>query len=198
MFGKYGLYFKILFLVAALIGTFFAMKNLNPEKVQTAFQALGIEPGAPGQPGLQPGGAPLAQGEIRRSLCLTRIHAIRFPDGKALVEVKKGMKLDWTAEESGKSRSVGYLDIEKWLSRHCQFVAKPVSAAEEPDLVPQNEPKPYVIIEFIDKSRWEIHRSGEVLFTVSDPTDRFLSPDLDSALEELKVLAGLTVDSSGQ
>lgn len=174
------------------------MKNLNPEKVQTAFQALGIEPGAPGQPGLQPGGAPLAQGEIRRSLCLTRIHAIRFPDGKAVVEVKNGMKLDWTAEESGKSRSVGYLDIEKWLSRHCQFVAKPISAAEEPDLVPQNEPKPYVTVEFIDKSRWEIHRSGEVLFTVSDPTDRFLSPDLDSALEELKVLAGLTVDSSGQ
>lgn len=198
MFGKYGLYFKILFLLLALMGTFFAMRNLNHEKVQTAFQALGIEPGAPGQPGLQPGGAPLAEGESRRTLCLTRVHAIRFPDGKAVVEVKNGMKLDWTAEESGKSRSLGYLDIEKWLSRHCQFVVKPILPADEPDLVPQNEPKPYVTIEFIDKSRWEIHRAGEVLFTVSDPTDRFLSPDLDLALEELKVLAGLTVDSSGQ
>ncbi len=198
MFGKFGLYFKIAVLLAALAGTFIAMRSLNQEKVQSAFQALGIEPGAPGQPGFQPGGAPVSDGEIRRTLCLTRIHAVRFPNGNAVVEVKKAMNLDWTAEESGKTRSIAYLDIEKWLSRHCQFVAKPLKDSAEPELVPQNEPQPYVVIEFIDKSRWEIHRSGDVLFTVSDPSDRFLSPDLDSALEELKVLAGFAVDSNGQ
>lgn len=180
------------------MATFFAMKNLNQEKVQAAFQALGIEPGASGQPGLQPGGSPLAEGEVRRSLCLTRVHAIRFPTGQAVVEVKNGLKLDWTAEESGKTRSIGYLDIEKWLSRHCQFVAKPVSKDEVPEPEPSNEPRPFVVVEFIDKTRWEIHRSGDILFAVSNTEDRFRSPDLESALEELKVLAGFTVDSGGQ
>lgn len=190
-----GTLFKIFVLIVALIATFVAMKGANTENVQKAFSALGVEPGAPGSPGLQPGGTALQAGEERRTLCMTRIHAIRFPDGRAVVEVKRGLKLDWTAEEDGKTRSLAYMDVEKWLSLHCQFIARPASEPTDEEITPQTEPQPFVDIEFIDKTKWQISRSGDVLFTVSDPKDRFYSDDLKAALNELRVLAGFPVDS---
>lgn len=195
--GKVGLYLKISLLAGALFIVVFIMKGVSKEKVESAFAALGIEPGAAGQPGFQPGGTKLGEGEVRKTLCQTRVHAIRFPDGTALVEKKNGMKLDWTAEESGNSRSLGYLEVEKWFSAHCQFAAKPVGPASEVPLEPSNEPQPYVTIEFIDKSVWEIHRAGQVFFSQSDPSDRFFSPDLEQAMLELRILAGFQVDSGG-
>lgn len=193
-----GTLFKILLLILALVGTFVAMRGATTDNVVKAFSALGIEPGAPGSPGLQPGGAALQEGEERRTLCLTRIHAIRFPDGRSVVEVKQGLKLDWTAEEGGKTRSLGYLEVEKWLSLHCQFVAKPAPAPADDEITPQTEPKPFVEIEFIDKSTWSLHKSGDVIFAVSDPKDRFYSSDLETALDELRTLAGFPVDSEPQ
>lgn len=198
MKNSFGLYIKIVLLVGALILTFMAIRRVTTEKVQGAFSALGIEPGAAGSPGLQPGGAPLQEGEERRTLCLTRIHAVRFPDGRAVVEVKDGLKLDWTAEEDGKSRSLGYLEVEKWLSLHCQFVAKPAGEPSDEEITPQTEPQPFVEIEYIDKSNWRLNKSGDVLFTVSDPKDRFYSSDLEAALDELRTLAGFPVDSEPQ
>jgi hypothetical protein len=190
-----GTIFKIVLLAFALIATFIAMKGANTENVQKAFSALGIEPGAPGSPGLQPGGSPLKLGEERRTLCRTRIHAIRFPDGRSVVEEKRGLKLDWTAEEGGKRSSIGYMSVEKWLSLHCQFVARPAPQATEQELVPQTEPKLFVEIDFIDQTQLKLYRSGAVLFAVSDMEDRFISPDLESALKELRILAGFPVDS---
>lgn len=190
-----GTFFKIFLLIVALIGTFVAMRGASTENVQKAFSALGIEPGAPGSPGLQPGGSALQAGEERRTLCRTRIHAIRFPDGRAVVEVKRGLKLDWTAEEDGKSRSLAYMDVEKWLSLHCQFIARPASEATDEETAPEPDPQPFVDIEFIDKTKWQISRSNDVLFAVSDPKDRFYSDDLKAALSELRVLAGFPVDS---
>jgi hypothetical protein len=166
---------------------------MTTDKVQTAFQALGIEPGASGQPGFQPGGRPLVEGEVRRTLCRTRVHAVRFPDGGAIVEAKSGMKLDWTAvDEKSGTRSLNYIAVEKWFSQHCQFIAKPSAGleAEGVELEPSNEPKPYFTVEFIDKSVWEVYREGSVLFTVSDPSDRFTSEDLDQAIVELREIAG--------
>lgn len=218
--GKTGLYLKISFLAIILVIVVMAIRGMTTEKVQGAFQALGIEPGAEGQPGLQAGGTALADGETRRTLCQTRVHAIRFPDGRSIVEQKNGMKLDWTAEEDPASaetlgnsgtetseggtapesaktrgvRSVGYLEIEKWFSKHCQFVASAAPAVSSETLEPSNEPVKFVRIEFIDKSQWELYRSGDVLFSGSDPKDRFVSPDLQRALEELRAIAGFPVD----
>lgn len=203
--GKIGLYLKISFLAIGLVIVFFAMRGLTTDKVQSAFQALGIEPGASGQPSFQAGGAKLGDGETRRTLCQTRVHAIRFPDGSAVVERKNGMKLDWVAETSGNDgsaggtapvsepRVLGYLEIEKWFSQHCQFVAAPASNDEK--LEPSNEPVKYVLVEFIDKTTWELYRAGDVLFSGADPKDRFISNDLEKALQELRAIAGFSVDS---
>jgi hypothetical protein len=111
------------------------------------------------------------------------------------VEEKRGLKLDWTAEEGGKRSSIGYMSVEKWLSLHCQFVARPAPQATEQELVPQTEPKLFVEIDFIDQTQLKLYRSGAVLFAVSDMEDRFISPDLESALKELRILAGFPVDS---
>ncbi len=198
MKSSVGLYVKIILLIIGLVLTFMAIRGITTDSVHEAFSALGIEPGAAGSPGLQPGGARLQEGEERRTLCLTRIHAIRFPDGRAVVEVKQGLKLDWTAEEGGKTRSLGYLEVEKWLSLHCQFVAKPAAAPSDEEITPQTEPQPFVDIEFIDKTTWSLSKSGDVIFAVSDPKDRFYSTDLETALDELRTLAGFPVDSEPQ
>lgn len=200
--GKIGLYLKIGLLGIVLVGVIYAMRGLTTETVQAAFEALGIEPGASGQPGLQPGGSALAEGETRRTLCKTRVAAVRFPDGRAVVEEKKGLKLDWVAYESAEnqgstaSRSLNYLAIEKWFSLHCQFVATPVPATTNEPLEPSNEPRSLVKFDFIDGTHWELSRAGDTIFSVSDPEDRFQSKDLEQALAELRAIAGFPVDTS--
>lgn len=208
--GKAGLYLKISLLTGALALVVWGIRSMTAERVQAAFTALGIEPGASG-PSLQAGGIPLAEGEIRRTLCQTRVHAIRFPDGRSVVELKKGLDLNWVAEEQNTAQTAGnadskttaangsqprvlnYLAIEKWFSQHCQFNAATSEASAE-DLEPSNEPVKYVLIEYIDGERWEIYRSGDVLLSGSDPKDRFRSPDFDQALNELRSIAGFPVD----
>lgn len=209
--GKTGLYLKILVLVIVLIGVFVAIRSLTTDKVEGAFQALGIEPGADGKASLQAAGGALAPGETRRTLCQTRVHAIRFPDGRSIVEHKDGMKGDWKAEETSiaentgkiepdatpavpvKARSLNYLEVEKWFSQHCQYVAAPAPGDE--NLEPSNEPVKFVLFEFVDQSQWEVYRSGDVFSSAKDPKDRFVSPDLVKAMSELRAIAGFPVDS---
>ena len=214
--GKVGVYLKIILLVGALVLVFMGMRSLTPEKVQGVFEALGVEPGAAGSPGLQPGGSKLAEGEVRRTLCRTRVHAVHFPDGRSVVEHKNGFDLNWVAEERPaaeiagtapgtvpagaptSSRVLNYLAVEKWFSLHCQFTALPVgpsmNAISEGELEPSNEPEKVVLIEFIDKTTWELYRSDDVLAPSEGVSDRFKSPDLLQALEELRAIAGFPVD----
>ena len=207
--GKAGLYVKISILVIGLVIVLIAIRSTTKDKVEAAFQTLGLEPGA------APNGSEakaLVVGETRRTLCQTRVHAVRFPDGRSVVERKQGMKLDWVAEESAQNsgndygpgpggetpgRSISYLQIEKWFSLHCQFVAAPAPPLDEKTekLEPSNEPVKFVRIDFIDNSHWELYRSGDVLFSVSHPQDRFVSPELESALQELRSIAAFPVDS---
>ena len=197
--GKTGLYLKIAILLVGLGVVFFAMRSMTTDKVQGAFQALGIEPGADGQPGLQPGGQKLGEGETRRTLCQTRVHAVRFPDGRTIIERKKGLNLDWLAQDEPTAeitgRTLNYLAVEKWFSLHCQFSATPAGPPSDQEFEPSNEPVKYVLVEFIDGTKWELYRSGHVLFSAADPKDRFESPDLEQALDELKAIAAFPVDS---
>lgn len=214
--GKAGVYLKITLLLGALVLVFMGMRSLTPEKVQGAFEALGVEPGAAGSPGLQPGGSKLAEGEVRRTLCRTRVHAVHFPDGRTVVEHKKGLDLNWVAEERPaaeiagsapgtiptgaptSSRVLNYLAVEKWFSLHCQFTALPqgpsMKALSEGNLEPSNEPKKLVLVEFIDKTQIEFYLSDDILSGTDVPSDRFKSPDLLQALEELRAIAGFPVD----
>lgn len=190
--GKAGLFLKISILAAALVIVFFVMRAMSPEKVEGAFKAIGAEPAAGGK---NPNAIVLKE-ESARTLCRTRVHAIRFANGDAVVEKKDGLKLDWTAESAenpGSPRSLGYLEIEKWFSKHCTFLASPAAPLENPE--PSNEPVKYALIEFIDKSSWELYREGNALFGADNPKDRFTSPDLIAAMDELRSIAGFAVDS---
>ena len=189
------IYIRLGVLVIALVLVFVGMKAMTPQAIQGAFSALGVEPGAAGQPGFQSGGKPLAPGDERRTLCRTRLRAIRFADDRAVAEVSKGMKLDWTAEEGAgekKSvRSIGYLKMEKWLSQHCQILAATSASASEMAV----GEVPAVVFEFIDGSGWGLSQAGALFRPHSDPQTPFSSPDLQAALVELRELAGFPVDS---
>ncbi|CAN5577370.1 hypothetical protein BH10BDE1_BH10BDE1_33100 [soil metagenome] len=208
--GKVGLYVKISILVIGLVIVVVAMRGTTKDKVEAAFQTLGLDQPPTGHRADRP----LAKGEALKKLCQTRVHAVRFPDGRSVVEHKNGMKLDWMAEEMGSAqtsgsdygpgpagsssgRTVAYLQIENWFSLHCEFAASPAPPLDEKkdNLEPSNEPVKFVRIDFIDNTHWELYRTGDVLFSVSHPNDRFISPDLETALRELRAIAAFPVDS---
>ncbi len=196
--GRIGLYIKIAVLLIGLVVVFFVIRSMSTEKVQGAFHALGLEEGLSSDtPGSEAGSATMPPGEeVERTLCQTRIHAVRFANGEAVVEKKNGMKLDWTAESAeneGTPRGLNYLEVEKWFSKHCKFMAAPAAPIENPE--PSNEPVKYVSFEFVDNTTWELFREGDALLSASDPKDRFTSDDLEQALEELRSIAGFPVDS---
>lgn len=186
---RLGLTLKILFLVGGLVLVMAAMNGISTEKVHNAFVALGIEPGAAG--GFQPAGRVLAPGEESRTLCHTRIHSVSFPDQHMVVELKQGMKMTWTVvgPSAPKGRELSYLAIEKWLSQHCQFVARSQTEISEKEA----EAQPIARFEFIDGSEWELNRAGasDVLFFSAATEKTFLSSDLLSALSELRKIAQL-------
>jgi hypothetical protein len=196
--GRFGLYVKISLLVLTLVAVFFIIRSLNTEKVEGAFQALGIQDSA--SAGGDTNSAEIAAEtpleETERTLCQTRVHAIRFANGDAVLEKRQGLKLEWVAEpaeNAGTPRGLNYLVVEKWFSKHCKFKARAASPLENPE--PSNEPVKYVLIEFIDNTTWEIYREGDAFLSASDPQDRFTSDDLQQAFEELRSIAGFAVDS---
>lgn len=187
--GRFGLYAKISLLVLALAAVVFVIRSLNKDKVQDAFEALGI----PDAPATASAAGPKV---VERTLCRTRVHAIRFPNGDTVIEKKKGLDLQWTAESAenaGTPRQLNYLEVEKWFSRHCKFKAAVAPPLE--NLEPSNEPVKYVLIEFIDKSTWEIYREGDAFLSASNPKDRFTSTDFAEGFVELRSIAGFAVDS---
>jgi hypothetical protein len=184
-------------LTLGLILIVWSSSGITVDKINAAFHALGIEPGAAGSPGLQPGGQPLQPGEERRTLCRTRIASFHFPDGRSIVEEKHGPRFEWLAEERQRDArgeetllrsEMSYIEMEKWLSRHCQYVVRPADPAEASGLAIA----PLVRVVFVDRSELIFGRAGEWIGEMEQGAfkgGRFKSPDLMSALEELKVLA---------
>ena len=186
---SFGLYFKIFLLVVGLAVVFFVMRAVTPDKIENAFEVLGADPADSNL-------SAEINSETQKTLCRTRIHAIRFANADTLIEQKNGLKLDWTAESAenpGTPRLLNYLEIEKWFSKHCTFLAIGAPPLVNPE--PSNEPVKYVLFEYIDKTSWELYRVGDVLVSASEPKDRFQSQDLVAALEELRSIAGFAVDS---
>ncbi len=203
--GKVGLYVKISFLAVGLVIVILVIRSLTTDKVEGALQALGAETGSKAD-------SPMKVEGSKRTLCRTRVLAVRFPDGKSVVERKSGLKLDWVGEEVAETsgneygpgpgeeppgRSLAYLEIEKWFVNHCEFLAEPAPAVDEAaePLEPSNEPKKYVRFDFIDGSQLEFYKAGRAIFSASHPEDRFESAQLEEALDELRALAAFPVDS---
>lgn len=198
--GKLGLMFKLVALTILLVVVIVAIRGMTPEKMERAFSALGIEPGASGQAGFQAAGErPLAAGEERRTLCHTRLHSVQFPDGHAVIEINDGMKLDWVVRGPSVAapggRSIGYMAMEKWLSQHCQYAALILEKGSHPG--EKADPLAGELVakfQFIDQSELVLHRlDAGLVFSGGKELGylRFQSLDLLAALSELRTLAAL-------
>lgn len=166
-----------------LVAVFYIMGNLNADSVGRALGALGIEPGTRTSPGLQPSNRALEVGQERFNICRTRVHAIIFNDGKKIEESRNGLDLKWMAHDQT-PREISYLDVEKWLSQHCQIVIEPRSIQIGESL----RFSQFVTIEFIDGTKMHVLNSGDGTLRIEDKV--FRSSDFQDALAELENIAG--------
>lgn len=169
-------YLKVLVLVVALGGIVYVITHLNAGKMQAGLDQMGLS-----QPGTT-AAAPVAEGEeVKINLCPNRVHAIVWPDGRKIQETTTGLKRKWQAYNLDPV-DMGYMDMEKWLSLHCEIQASPLKTADVAF-------GPLLTIEYIDGSREAMQRSPEGLYRFTATT--FDSPDLTQALEDLVVIANL-------
>ena len=180
---KSGLLFKVLFMMIALIMVIFAIRGMNEKSMEAVFDALGIEPGTAKSPGFQPGGRKLGPGEERFNICRTRVHAIVWPSGRRVEEFREGLKLRWLAVDP-RPREIGYLEVEKWLSAHCQVVIKPVTDAPKGTAAT-------IEVRYIDEKVSRIKVYEDAIFDLKEFGEERLvrSDDLRDALLELQKIA---------
>jgi hypothetical protein len=156
------IYLKILVLVAAL------------EKVGLDAGSAGAAPNAAKAPSGSNSGEQV-------NLCRTRIHAIIWPDGRKIQEFESGMKLRWQAYNLDPT-DIGYMDMEKWLSLHCEVAASARDASASVF-------KTFVTIVYIDGTKEELGLAGDGTYRFAGQT--FASPDLVKAISDLISLANL-------
>lgn len=175
---------KIAMLLVMLVGVLYGIRSMNSHSVQRAFEALGLQTGNGESPGFHPANRALAPGEKSFNLCPTRIHAVVWSERRKVEEFRDGMKLKWIAVDPA-PRELGYMEIEKWLSAHCQIAVKPVndSAANYAD---------FISVRYIDGTELKIGKSADGSYRTEGATpEAFQSPDLAAALEELEKIAQL-------
>ncbi|HVK59928.1 MAG TPA: hypothetical protein VM432_00190 [Bdellovibrionales bacterium] len=171
-------YLKVFILILALMGVVFAIKHVSPDSVSRALMAFGVEPGADGTGGLMAAGRPLQPGEERMSICPNRVRAIIFHGGGHQIEEKDRK---WIADD----RELAYMQVEKWLSLHCQIVIRWVDGGSYGALS-STEP---IEIRYIDGKSAEFIREGGGGHHFSVGDRRFESQDFADALDELKQIA---------
>jgi hypothetical protein len=174
------LYVKIGALVFALSGVFYATQHLNPQAVANALAAFGIQAGTAESPGFQAAGHPSGDASgVRIPICPTRIQEIITPDGRRIFEsTESNGRLKWSAFDSA-PHEISALEIEKWLSLHCQINAVPVAQNSAQSGV-------HVVykIAYPSGDPLEIARVNDSYFVVKGQT--FKSEDLRQALKDLE------------
>jgi hypothetical protein len=176
--------FKIMGLLLTLVIVMYAMRHINDNSMQGVFQALGVDAGGgSNSPGFQASGRARVQGEERIAICPTRIHSITWADGRRIEETENGLKLKWMGYVPD-ARELTYLEVERWLSQHCQVVGQPLP------LKAQDQPAPYLTIQYVDGSKIEIYRMGDDLFRFG-AKGLYRSKDFVEAIRELEhILTG--------
>ena len=176
--------FKILGLAVTLLIVMYAMRHINDGSMQGVFQALGVDAGGgSNSPGFQASGRIRAQGEERIAICPTRIHSVNWADGRRIEETESGLKLRWMGYTPDQ-RELTYLEVERWLSQHCQVVAQPLPLNEHEKLAP------YLTIHYIDGTKLEIDRLGDDLFRFG-VKGTYRSKDFIDAIHQLEhILTG--------
>jgi hypothetical protein len=176
-------YFKVLVLIVALAAVIYVITHMSPEKMSAGMEQVGLAPaGAPAS------SAPKAQGGANETinLCKTRVHAIVWPDGRKIQEDRSGLKARWQAFNPG-PWEIGSMDVEKWLSLHCEVAATARDAVASASA--SADYKPFVTIEYIDGTHEALDRSADGSYRFAGQT--FVSKDLDSAITDLISLANL-------
>jgi hypothetical protein len=160
-------YFKVFVLLAALGGVIYIITHLTPAKVSEGMAQAGLS-------------EPAQAGAEKINLCRTRVHAIVWPDGRKIQEARDGLKARWQAYNLN-PEDIGSMDVEKWLSLHCEVpgVARDASLPT----------KAFVTIEYIDGGRENLDRADDGVYRFAGRT--FVSPELDKAFEDLIKLANL-------
>ena len=133
-----------------------------------AFRALGLA-----GPGLGPG-------QLAVNLCPSRVRAIAWSSGARIEEAAAGGRPQWRLT-APQNRDLAYLDVERWLSRHCVAVARPAA--------PGGAYAPFWTFEYVDGSRGTLDRSGVTNFRWNGVAVE--SRDLQRAAIELAGVAGL-------
>ena len=163
-------YLKVLVLGVALVAVIYVMTHMTPEKVSKGFEQAGLA------------AAPVAAGsDARLNICPTRVHGIVWPDGRKIQEVSGAVKAKWQAYNLDPV-DIGSMDVEKWLSLHCQVTVANRDAAA-------SELKPYLTFDYIDGTHEALDKATDGLYRFKGRT--FDSPDLTTAISDLTSLANL-------
>lgn len=178
------IYLKVFVLVVALGAVVYVITHMSPDKVAQSMSQVGLAPApavAPPSSAPLPGTAGVVAAATETiNLCKTRVHAIVWPDGRKIQEARDGMKARWQAYNLN-PEDIGSMDVEKWLSLHCE-----VAANEHPGAAAF---APYVTFEYIDGSHEALERSADGVYRFAGRT--FASPALDQAFKDLIQLANL-------
>ncbi len=133
---KSGTYIRIVVMAFALVAVLWLMRSLSADSMAKLFENLGLQAGGAGAPGFQVAGRPLQSGEERLNLCPTRIVAFKWTDKfggpRRSIEERQqpgGIKMQWLAV-APEPREVNYLEIEKWLTLHCQVTVRNIEEQE--------------------------------------------------------------------
>ena len=177
------LYLKVLMMVIALIAIFYLITNMTPDKVAQSMSNIGVASPEAGAPAKEASRAAKAE---QINLCPTRVHAIVWPDGRKIQEAKSGLKMKWQAFNLNPV-DLGYMDVEKWLSLHCE-VSGTLRSPDEGEKF-----APLVTIEYIDGTVGALSRAkgDHYGFAGTSGPKSFESPDLTKALDDLITLAQL-------
>ena len=177
---------KLFILVGALFVVIQIMHSTNPNAVTRFMATIGIETGGTTSSlGFHPSSGVASPELTPLNLCPTRIHAISWSDGRVIQESKDGMRVEWKAGEPV-PHEIGAIEMEKWLSRHCQIEVEPkkLAAGESINF------KPLFKVQYIDQASTELFRSDSGLYRFGETV--FSSLDLNRAIGELTEVASFT------
>ncbi len=163
---------KIFGLLICFVGVVAVINRLDPKHVDKFFKTLGADQSQTGNDGA----SPPASSTYR--LCDSRIHSMKWNDGRRIEESKDGMKLKWMAHNP-EPRELSYLEIERWLSQNCDISVTTASSAGVAF-------SPFLTIEFVNQNLKTIYRASPNLFQIDGQV--LHSTQLEQALEKLRNL----------
>jgi hypothetical protein len=173
---------RIFFLVLALALVILIIQSANSKNVEGLFQALGLSPGTPDSPGIEPGARTLRPGDERFNLCKTRIAAVSWPGERRIEEDHQSLKIRWIAYNP-QPHEINSLEVEAWFSHHCQIIVHPI----DPHRLSTADQEETVTFRFVDNSEFRFTRYSDNQYQVDQRT--FRSDDLTAALLELQKIA---------